>query len=215
MIALLLAAAGASAQVVNGNFDTGFVLASGQAYTPAPWTSTAPGNSSIAFDTWDDTGSNGLLPNFASVFTGVTAQSGTRWAGGWNFENMSEPMAFTLTPGQQYTVSAWSHAANAPFGYISGGWSFGLGANQFATPSVIAIFPTVTWASGWVFQSATFIAPSNAATLPYLFPICYSSSTTVNCYMGIDGVDIRATPTPGSAALLGLSALVTVRRRRH
>jgi len=211
---LLAAAAGASGQIVNGNFDTGFVALGGSGTSPAPWTSTAPGNSSVAFDTWDDTGANGLVPTFAAVFPGVTAQSGSRWAGGWDYENMSEPMAFTLTPGQQYTVSAWVHAPN-PNIFTAGGWQFGLGANQFATPVTVALFPaTVTWNMGWVLQSATFTAPSNAGALPYFFPQVYSSSPAASSYMGIDGVDIRPTPTPGTTALLGLSGLIFSRRRR-
>src|SRR5438105_3564742 len=98
----LAARAAASAQISNNGFDTGVVAAGGQAYVPAPWSSTGPGNAFVSFDTWDDTGSNGLLPTFAGVFNGVTAQSGNRWAGGWNFEDMHQLMGSALVPGQQY-----------------------------------------------------------------------------------------------------------------
>jgi len=210
----MLAVASASAQLTNTGFDTGFVNSGGQAELPAPWSSTGPGNSFVSFDTWDDSGANGLLPSFAMVFTGVTANSGHRWAGGWHFENMSQLMSFTLTPGQQYTISAFVHAPDSTVGYVPGGWRFGLGATANATPSIVATFPaTVTWANGWVQQSATFTAPANAASLPYFFPQVYQTGT-LNTYMGIDDVVIRAVPAPGALALAGLGAVACLRRRR-
>jgi hypothetical protein len=118
----LLAGAAASAQIVNGGFDLGLVTGTGNGHLPAPWSSLMPGNTLISMDTWDHTGANGLPANTAGVFTGVTAQSGTRWGGGWNFENMHQQMSFTLTPGQQYLISAWVHAPNANVGYVPGGW---------------------------------------------------------------------------------------------
>ena len=216
-LVLLAASAGASAQILNPGFDIGPVLGAppGQAYLPAPWSSTGPGNSFVSFDTWDDTGVAGLTPSFAGVFTGVTAQSGNRWAGGWNFEDMHQLMGSTLTPGQQYTVSAWIHAPNAPFGYVPGGFQFGLGALPTSTPTIVAVFPaTVTWSAGWVFQSATFTAPANAASLPYFFPQVYSS-TGQNTYMGIDDVSIHPVPTPGTISLAALGGLTLARRRRR
>lgn len=215
IVASLMAAAGAQGQIQNNNFDTGFVLGGGQAYVPAPWGSTGPGNSFVSFDTWDDTGANGLSPGFAGVFTGVTANSGNRWAGGWHFEDMHQLMQFTLTPGQQYTIEAFVHAPNASFGYVAGGWQFGLGATANSTPTIVAVFPaTVTWANGWTFQSATFTAPANAGAMPYFFPQVYSS-TGVNTYMGIDDVVIRRVPGPGPVALLGLGAVAALARRRR
>jgi len=212
--ATLFTAAAASAQLSNTGFDVGFVASGGQAELPAPWSSTGPGNAFISFDTWDHTGGNGLLPAFANVFTGVTAASGTRWSGGWNFENMHQLMSFALTPGQQYTISAHVHAANTAVGFISGGFEFGLGATPTSTPLVVATLPTVSWSSGWVLQSATFTAPSNASTLPYFFPIAYSSNPAVDTYVGIDDVTITLVPAPGSLALLGTGVLLTFRRRR-
>lgn len=204
----------ALAQILNGGFEAGFVTASGQAQLPAPWTSSAPGNIFVSFDTWANPGGNGINPNFAGVFTGVIAAQGKRWAGGWNFENMHQLMAFTLTPGQQYTISALVHAPNASFGYVAGGWRFRLGATSTSPSALIATFaPTVTWSAGWVLQSATFTAPSNAASLQYFFPEVYKTGT-LNTYMGID--DIRITPIPGAGplALLGLGAFSCAARRR-
>ncbi len=211
---LIAAASSASAQLANTGFDVGFVSAGGQAQVPAPWSSTAPGNTFISFDTWDDTAVNGLTPSFAGVFNGVTAQSGNRWTGGWNFEDMHQLMGSTLIPGQQYTISAYVHAANTATGFVSGGFQFGLGATPTSTPTIVAVFPVVAWTSGWVLQSATFTAPSNSATLPYFFPQAYSSNAAVNTYVGIDDCILTPVPSPGSLALLGLGSAVIIRRRR-
>lgn len=211
---LLCAASAASAQLTNTGFDIGNVPSGGMGQLPSPWSSTAPGNTNISFDTWDDTGANGIIPTFAAVFSGVTAHSGNRWSGGWNFENMSQLMSFTLTPGQTYQIDAWVHAPQPSGGYIAGGFQFGLGATATSSPSIVAVFPPiVTWSAGWVLQSATFTAPSNASTLPYFFPQVYALPGT-NSYMGIDDVSIHAVPSPGSAALLGLSGALILRRRR-
>lgn len=205
----------ASGQILNGGFENGFVTAGGQAQLPNQWTSTAPGNVFVSFDTWANPGGNGINPGFAGVFTGVTAAQGKRWAGGWNFENMHQLMAFTLTPGQQYTISALVHAPNATFGYVPGGWRFGLGATASSTPTIVATFaPTVTWSQGWVLQSATFVAPPSAASMQYFFPQVYKTGT-LNTYMGIDAIRITPVPAPGPLALVGLGAATCVMRRRR
>lgn len=202
------------AQIVNGGFETGFVTASGQAQVPTPWSSTGPGNPFVSFDTWANPSGNGLNPAFAGVFTGVTAAQGTRWAGGWDFENMHQLMAFTLTAGQQYTISALVHAPNATIGYVPGGWRFRLGATSTTPSALIATFaPTVTWSQGWVLQSATFTAPTNAASLQYFFPECYKTGT-LSTYMGIDDIRITPIPGPGVFALMGLGGAACMRRRR-
>ncbi len=211
---LIFAATAASAQLVNTGFDTGVVASGGMGQLPAPWSSTAPGNTNASYDTWDDTGANGIFPTFQAVFSGVTAHSGHRWAGGWDFENMSQLMSFTLTPGQTYQIDAWVHAPQPSGGYIAGGFQFGLGATATSVPSIVAVFPaTVTWTAGWMLQSATFTAPSNASTLPFFFPQVYALPGT-NSYMGIDDVTVRPTPAPGSVALLGLGGLLCARRKR-
>lgn len=204
----------AGAQILNGGFESGFVPAFGSGFTPAPWTSTAPGNIVVAFDTWASSGGNGLPPSVAGLFTGVVAAQGQRWAGGFNFENMYQQMAFTLTPGQQYTVSALVHAPNINNGYVSGGWRFGLGASGSSTPLIVATFaPTVTWNQGWVMQSATFTAPGNAASLQYFFPQVYKTGLT-STYMAIDDIRITPVPGPGPLALLAAGGPLCVRRRR-
>lgn len=213
-IALSLFAAAAQGQILNGDFETGFVNNNGHGYTPAPWTSQFPGNTFQSFDTWDSSSTNGLPPGFNTVFTGVVAAQGNRWAGGWNFEEMYQQMGFALTPNQQYTISALVHAGNPALNFGPGGWEFGLDSAPTATPTIVAQFaPTVTWSQGWVLQSATFTAPSNAGSLLYFFPRVYPTGGA-NTYMGIDDIQIRVVPSPGSLALLGLSGMLLKRRRR-
>ncbi len=60
---LLFAASAASAQLLSTGFDTGVIASGSQGQRPAPWSSTAPDNTSISFDAWDDTGVNGNTPN--------------------------------------------------------------------------------------------------------------------------------------------------------
>jgi len=212
--AMVMLAGKASGQILNGGFENGFVPAFGSGYVPAPWSSTAPGNIVVSFDTWSDNGGNGLPPNSAGLFTGVTAAQGHRWAGGFNFENMSQLMSFTLTPGQQYKVRALVHAPNINGGWVSGGWRFGLGATAASTPTIVATFaPTVTWSMGWVLQTATFTAPSNSASLGYFFPQVYKTGS-ISTYMAIDAIRITPIPAPGALALMGLGSVVCMRRRR-
>lgn len=206
--------AAAQGQILNGNFESGFVPSSGHGEVPAPWSSSAPGNTFVSCDTWDSSGANGLPPSFNNVFTGVVAAEGNRWAGGWNFEDMHQLMGFALTPNQQYTISALVHVGNAAIPFGPAGWEFGLGATSSSTPLIVAQFaPTVTWSQGWVLQSATFTAPSNAGSLQYFFPRVYPVGGA-NSYMGIDDIQIHAVPTPGSLALLGVGGLLLRRTRR-
>lgn len=209
----LLAASAASAQITNPGFDVGFVAGGGHAEVPTPWNSTGPGNPFVSFDTFDDSGANGMAPSTAGLFPGVTAHSGHRWAGGWDFEDMHQLLSSPLTPGQQYTVSAWVHAPDTTFGYAVGGWEFGLGATASSTPAIFAVFPaTATWAAGWIFQSATFTAPPTSASTPYFFPRVYKPGS-LSTYMAIDDIDIRAVPAPGALALMATGIVTAVRRR--
>ena len=95
---------------VNGSFENGPVFdldgmgVNGHANLPAPWTSPMPGDGFVSGDTWSHLGHpRGLAPTFAGVFNpGMTAYDGDRWAGGWDFEYISQPMnwGIVLVPGQ-------------------------------------------------------------------------------------------------------------------
>ena len=100
--------------VVNGGFELGPPLGGtpvGHGDLPTPWTSSAPLNFLISYDTWENTGTTGVPPNFASLFTGVVAPEGVRWAGGFDFEELGQLLQTPLTPGQEYTFSAYVRSA--------------------------------------------------------------------------------------------------------
>lgn len=64
----------------------------------------------------------------------------------------------------------------------------------------------------WVAQSLVFTA--QASTVEFQFGANNSILGTAAARMGIDGFDIAVVPSPSSALLLGLSTLLTTRRRR-
>lgn len=200
--------------LVNGSFENGNVLGGGQAHTPAPWTSTAPGNPFINWDTWENTGTTGLPPNFAGLFTGATAPAGVRWAGGFNFEEMGQPLSSTLTPGQQYTLSAFVRPSNP---HPPASFEFYIGTGPGSPVTLLTTFPMVP-AGSWTPQSATFTAPLNSGANPWFIMKSYSfaaDGTPQTVYVGIDDVYLDVVPTPGSGVILGAAGALLLRRRRQ
>lgn len=197
--------------IANGGFEAGAVPGSpiGHAYSPAPWTSSQPGNAFVNYDTWENTGTTGMAPVNYSVFTGVTAAEGVRWGGGWNFEEMGQILGTTLTPGQQYTISALVRPRNGD----TGSFQFYLGTAVNAQTASLATFPVTSSTAGWVLQSANFIAPAGAGSMPWFIIDSYNTTGT-DRYIGIDDIRLVATPTPGALALLGAGGLIATRRRR-
>lgn len=198
--------------LVNGGFEVGAVpMPNGN--VPAPWTSTAPGNVFVSYDTWANGGVGGIPPAFAGLFTGATAPQGTRWAGGFTFEEMGQLLGAPLTPGQQYGVSAIVRPGNTQ---PPASFEFYIGTGPGSPVSLLATFPMV--APGvWTPQGAIFTAPANALANPWFIIKAYSFSATgalQTAYVGIDDVVLRPVPTPGAAALVGLSGLAFFRRRR-
>lgn len=200
--------------LVNGDFEAGTVLAGGQAYTPAPWTSTAPGNAFVNWDTWENTGTTGLPPSFATLFTGATAPSGVRWAGGFDFEEMGQLLSSPLTPGAQYNLSAFVRPSNP---HPPSSFEFYIGTGPGSPVSLIATFPMVP-AGVWTPQATTFVAPANAAANPWFLIKAYSfgaDGTPQTVYVGIDDVFLDRVPSPGAAGLLGVAGIAAMRRRRR
>lgn len=196
--------------ITNGGFEAGTVAGGGQAYVPAPWTSTAPGNAFISWDTWHNTGTAGLPPSFAGVFTGATAPQGVRWAGGWDFEHMAQPLAGgPLVPGQQYLVSAFVRTGFTGIG----GVEFYIGSGPNSPASLLATLPPVA-AGAWHAQSATFVAPANAGSNPWFIVKSYGFPVPSQAYVGIDDVFLDAVPAPGPVALFAVGSLAILRRRR-
>lgn len=215
--ALIAAVAGTShaSLLVNGDFETGAVALGGQAHTPAPWTSSAPGNAFINWDTWEDTGTTGLPPSFAGLFTGATAPSGVRWAGGFDFEEMGQLLGSALTPGNTYNISALVRPCNP---HPPSSFEFYLGTGPSNPVTLVATFPMVA-AGSWHAQSMNFVAPANAGANPWFLIKAYSigaNGTPQSVYVGIDNVVLDLVPAPGAVAMLGLAGSVAaLRRRRH
>lgn len=211
-LSVMVGSAAAINQLQNAGFEFGAVSGGGQAYTPAPWTSTAPGNAFLNWDTWENTGTTGLLPSFAGVFTGATAPEGVRWAGGWSFEEMGQLLNTPLVANQQYNLSAFVR----PGGSFTASFEFYIGTAPNAPVSLLAAFPMAN-AGSWTFQNATFTAPSNSAANPWFIIKSYELSPLPgrDVYCGIDDMYLDVVPAPGPCALLGAAGLAALRRRRR
>ena len=206
--------------VVNGGFETGVVGGSptGHGDLPIPWTSSAPLNFLVSYDTWENTGTTGMHPNTAFLFPGDVAPEGIRWAGGFDFEELSQLLQIPLTPGQEYTLSAYVQSSDGNVGSFEI-W-LGTGVNTYTT-QVAILPPNNGFFNGWELQSAKFIAPANAATTPWLLFESYGTSFSAGTYMGIDDVRLVATPEPATIVLLGFALVgligtrLLIRRDRH
>lgn len=217
--AALLAAAttGASAvnQLVNASFENGVVVGfpTGHADTPAPWTSSAPGNAFVHYDTYENSGTTGLPPNFASgIFTGATAPNGIRWAGGWDFEEMAQLLGTPLTPGGTYTMSAQVRPAYTHMG----SFEFWIGTAPNTPVSLLTTFSPVN-AGSWTFQSSNFVAPANSLANPWFIVKSYgvnAAGLPTTSYIGIDDLFLDRVPAPSTAAL-GAAGLLALSRRRR
>jgi len=207
--------ASAANLLVNGDFEIGAVpgVPTGQAYTPAPWTSTAPGVTTINWDTWENTGTTGLPPSYATLFTGATAPSGVRWAGGFNFEEMGQLLSTPLTPGQNYNLSAFVRPCNP---HPPSSFEFWIGTGPGTPVSLVATFPMVS-AGSWTPQATSFVAPLNSLANPWFIIKSYSINSQglpQTVYVGIDDVFLDVVPAPGACALLGCAGALAARRRR-
>jgi hypothetical protein len=206
------AAAAVPLQVANPSFESGAIyevddLGFGHANLPEPWTSPTPGDPFISGDTWSQLGgTRGLLPTANNVFPqSMVAYHGNRWAGGWSFEYISQPLQSGLVAGSEYTIEAAVHASNLGSGTIE--ISFGTSASD---RSILGgVFPGVTTlADGWQLKSLTFVATPEMAGASWFHFRAYSF-TGATTYMAVDTI-----PAPCTAAILGLACCWTTARRR-
>lgn len=217
--ALILAASGsahAANMLVNGDFEVGAVGGTpiGHAETPAPWTSSAFGNAFVNYDTFENSGTTGLPPSYVGLFTGATAPSGVRFAGGWNFEELSQLLSTPLTPGQPYMISALQRPCNP---HPPSGYEIWLGSGPGTPVTMVGAFP-MSPAGVWTPQSLNFNAPANALSNPWVIIKSYSISATgqpQQVYVGIDDIYLDQVPTPGAGALAAIAGFVLVGRRRR
>ncbi|MEX2171947.1 MAG: hypothetical protein WD851_21685 [Pirellulales bacterium] len=205
--------------VINGGFELGAPLGgspAGHGDLPSPWTSSAPLNFLISYDTWENTGTTGIPPNTAALYTGVVAPEGVRWAGGFDFEEMGQLLQSPLTPGQEYTFSAFVRSSHGR----EGSFEIWLGTSVNTYTTQVAILPPNTgFVDGWELQTAIFIAPANVASTPWLTFKSYQSDPEFGngTYMGIDDVRLVATPEPAtivlwSLAFVGITGIVRFAR---
>lgn len=196
------AAASASAQVVNGDFQTGVLSPSTTSYTqdatmlpPATW-------NLVAFDTihpsWVDfadhtTGDS--EEGWYMIVNGTDGGLGPAWA-----------QLVELLPNTDYVLSAWFASlfpvspASLQFRVIGDG-----------TEDISATFQAPTDTAVWGERTFSFNSGGNAFVSLQIWDV--NDQFTGNDY-AIDDISLAVVPTPGSAALMGVGGLLLARRRR-
>jgi hypothetical protein len=207
LIALLLVASQAQANLIrNPSFEAIGALQTGQGFLPSDWIELAPAPGA---DTYSNDGSYGLPPSVLGNFTGVTAFDGIRWIAGWSIipETFGQSLTTPLTPGLEYTLSAFLHQAKRSNVAHPGTYEIGLaGDASLASLTVLGQFALTSDPDAWEARSLTFVAPAAAGTLPVLVfkPVGTSAGTA---YPGLDLVSLTATstvPEPSGLALLAI-----------
>lgn len=210
----LSAQASTPVNILNADFEVGAVydpgdgVGTGHANMPAPWTSPSPGDGGVSGDTWSHLGgSRGLHPTVFGVFpASMLAVNGDRWAGAWDFEYISQPLATSLVAGVEYSVFANVHASNyGPGGSVE--VSFGTSVSDRTL--VAGVLPgTTTIADGWQAKTLVFTATPAMATATWFHFRPINTISGDNVYMAVDVI-----PAPGTAVLVAI-ATMTLRRRR-
>lgn len=200
----------------NSSFETVPSSATGQGILPSDWIQLGPDPGA---DTYSNDGSYGLLPSVNGNFTGVSAFDGIRWIAGWSIvpETFGQSLTNPLTPGLEYTLSAFLHQAQRPDLANPGTYEIGLAQDASLSGLVmLGQFALTTDTGTWEQRSLTFVAPAGADTLPILVfrPTGTSAGTA---YPGLDLVSLAAVPEPGSLALfgVGLPCLLVIGRARR
>jgi hypothetical protein len=202
-IAALAAASAASAQVVNGGFespDTGFqTVVSGATF--GNWTNAGP--SDIEFVQ--------AVPNASLPGLQFSAYEGEYWV---DLVGVGAPSAIYqnitgLLPGGQYQID-WAQSGN-----VWGG-NFNFTMEVVWNGTVVATHSQVHGGfdgsqMNWQLHSVVVTANLTAGPNQLMF-----RATTGGSARGpaLDAVSMSLVPTPGAAALLGLGGLVAARRRR-
>lgn len=217
-MAMAAGAAPASAQIVNGSFETGLAYPSGLSIfspgTPAPWVAT-----SFTPDLYDNAGADGWgiggIPAYDNMFKGMAACDAHRFLGfaaSAGFNEAFQQTTVPLTPGQSYTMSTCIAADDLGKAIPFGGPYFGRGeVDVLLNGSLIGTFTQNTASLTWEGRSFTFIAPM-ASTAVFDFIAKVDPATGRAAYIGLD--DIRLVPAPGPLAMLGMAGIAAARRRR-
>lgn len=222
LAALLFVAGGAQANLIrNPSFELVPDTLTGQGILPSDWVQLAPFPGA---DTYSDDGSYGLLPSVLGNFTGVTAFDGIRFVAGWSIvpESFGQLLSTALTPGTEYTISAYLRQAKRSDLDNPGTYEIGLAADLSLTGlTIVGQFDLTSGIDAWEATSLTFVAPTAASTLPLLVlrPIGTEAGTA---YPGLDlisltAVPVAAVPEPSSLLLLAwvLCFVLMFRARRR
>lgn len=230
VLALAIGASAASANIVNGSFETGNPYGGapgGITYltpgTPAPWFATV-----FTPDLYDNTGAQGygLGGHFTydNMFQGLVAHDGNRFIGfgaSTSFGGISEAFAQTtspLTAGVLYTMSAAIAADDTGRGQANfGGPYTGRGeVKVLLNGNLIGVFTQNTLSLTWETRSFSFIAPA-ASSYTFEFVAQLSPGNPgrppESSYIGLDGITLI--PTPSALGVLACGAMALARRPRR
>lgn len=223
---VLAAGAGpASAQLLNGSFESGLAYPSGlsifAAGTPTPWVAT-----SFTPDLYDNTGVDGWgiggIPLYDNMFKGLAACDGHRFLGfaasptfgAEAFQQTTLP----LVPGATYTLSTCIAADDLGKAIPFGGPYVGRGeVDVLLNGNLIGTFTQNTLSLTWESRSFSFVAPTaTTAVFDFIAKLdpTAPAGTVASSYIGLDDMQLTRVPGPGSCALLGLAGLAVARRRR-
>ncbi|MCA9274077.1 MAG: PEP-CTERM sorting domain-containing protein [Phycisphaerales bacterium] len=180
--------------------------------------STAPTDWYAWTDTADTCDASGPF-NYTGNPWVLSPNGGTFVRGGANDFGVNEGIAQVVTgfvPGQIYTLEFYT--TNLGFQNPSTGWGGADGFWRFFADSSV-IGDTVTLSRqalgtddiSWTFGTLDFVAP--AASFELAVQSRWAGSGTA-AYMGIDGINVRLVPAPGSFGLLALAGVGAMRRRR-
>jgi len=213
----------ASAQLLNGSFETGLAYPGGlnifSPGTPPPWVPTTNG---FTPDLYDNTGVDGWnlagIPLYNNMFQNMIAFAGHRFIGfgaSTQFGGINEAFEQTvppLIPGQTYTISANIAADDLGKAIPYGGPYTGRGeVRVLLDGNPIGTLTQNTASLTWQSRSFSFIAPATSSAVFTFVAQLDPSPGGQASYIGVD--DIRLVPAPGAAAVLGLAGLVGCRRR--
>lgn len=195
----------ASAQIVNGDFETGALGPSTTAYAntditlPAQYLitnyDTVHGSWIDFYDhTFDHTGDASMTQaaGHYMVVNGTDNGSGPTWA-----------QTVSVTPFTEYTLSGWfASQYGAPFAWVEFRVNGVIVNPAFSAPSTEGVWEQhgVTFTTGNVTSISVEIWDSN-------------QQFSGNDY-AIDDIALTVTPTPGASAVLAVGALASMRRRR-
>jgi hypothetical protein len=163
-----------------------------QAFMPSDWLSL-----NFSPDTYSNDGSYGLYPSGFGNFTGATAQDGIRWVAGWSLyeETFGQVLTAPLTPGQEYTLSAYLRESVRWDLAHPGTYQIELWNStdiSSADKIIIGSFqPLIANQNAWELRRLIFIAPPEAATHTVLAfrPV---GSDAGPAYPGIDNLVLSA-----------------------